>query len=74
MTSRQLRHFCTLDDEGKAILKAAVENLGLSARAHDRVLRMARTVADLAGEEHLRSIHLTEALNYRILDRKLWVK
>lgn len=74
MASRQIRQFCVLDDEGKNILKAAVEGLGLSARAHDRVLRVSRTVADLAGEEAIRAPHLTEALNYRILDRKLWLK
>jgi len=74
MSSRQVRTFCTLDEEGKGILKNAVEGLGLSARAHDRILRMARTIADLAGEAMIRPSHLMEALNYRILDRKLWVK
>ncbi len=74
MSSRLIRQHCKLDEEGKAILKSAVEGLGLSARAHDRVLRVARTIADLTGDAELRSTHLTEALNYRILDRKLWVK
>ena len=74
MSSRQVRHFCQLDEEGKGLLKSAVEGLGLSARAHDRILRVARTIADLAGDANVRGPHVSEALNYRILDRKLWAK
>ena len=74
MTSRQLRKYCVLDDEGKGILKNAMEELGLSARAHDRILRMARTIADLEGGESIRPPHLIEAINYRSLDRRLWAK
>ncbi len=74
MSSRLIRQHCKRDEEGKNILKSAVEGLGLSARAHDRVLRVARTIADLSGDPDLRQAHVTEALNYRILDRKLWVK
>jgi magnesium chelatase family protein len=72
MTSRQLRKFCVLDPEGKALLQTAMENLGLSARAHDRILRMARTIADLEGAETIQQGHVSEAINYRSLDRKLW--
>jgi magnesium chelatase family protein len=74
MTSRGIRHHCQLDPESQEILRAAVEGLGLSARAHDRVLRVSRTIADLAGEPNIRAPHLTEALGYRSLDRKLWAK
>jgi len=72
MTSRQIRAHCTLDDAGQATLKEAMEALGLSARAHDRILRVARTVADLAGSETITQDHVAEAIGYRALDRKLW--
>src|SRR5262249_7625641 len=72
MTSRQLRKFCPLDEEGKNLLRSAMDELGLSARAHDRILRMARTIADLDGDEHIKPGHLSEAIGYRTLDRKLW--
>ena len=72
MTSKQLRKFCPLDAESQALMKSAMDTLGLSARAHDRILRMARTIADLEGAENIREPHLTEAINYRTLDRKLW--
>jgi magnesium chelatase family protein len=72
MTSRQLRKYCILEADSQSLLQAAMENLGLSARAHDRILRMARTIADLDGAEQIRQNHLTEAINYRTLDRKLW--
>ena len=72
MSSRQIRQHCSLDEAGQHMLKTAVEGLGLSARAHDRILRVARTIADLDGEANIQPTHLAEALNYRILDRKLW--
>lgn len=74
MTSRQLRRHCVLEEEGRNLLKTAMEDLGLSARAHDRILRVARTIADLEGAPHIRSSHLSEAINYRSLDRKLWAR
>ena len=74
MTSRQLRKHCALEDEGKALLKNAMDDLGLSARAHDRILRMARTIADLEGSEPIRQANVVEAINYRTLDRKLWAR
>ena len=74
MTSRQLRKFCPLDDEGKALLKNAMDDLGLSARAHDRILRMARTISDLEGSADIQESHVTEAIGYRSLDRKLWAR
>jgi magnesium chelatase family protein len=72
MTHRQTRQFCELDQEGQNILKAAMSEMGLSARAHDKVLRVARTIADLDGSERIRPFHLNEAVNYRMLDRQLW--
>jgi magnesium chelatase family protein len=74
MSSRQLRRHCTLDAEGQALLQAAMEGLGLSARAHDRILRMARTIAGLEGAEAIGPALLTEAIGYRSLDRKLWTR
>jgi magnesium chelatase family protein len=66
-----LRRFCAPDDAGRRVLHAAVERLGLSARAHDKVLRVARTVADLEGSEAVRAEHVAEAIQYRALDRPL---
>jgi magnesium chelatase family protein len=74
MTTRQLRRHCALNDDGKGLLKNAMEELGLSARAHDRILRVARTVADLEGSADIQAGHVVEAINYRSLDRKLWAK
>ncbi len=71
MNPRQLRKFATLDPEGERILRQAVNELGLSARAHDKVLRVARTIADLAGSERVLGLHLSEAIQYRRLDRSL---
>ena len=71
MTSRQTRRHCKLDAAGEVLLKQAMTELGLSARAHDKVLRIARTIADLAGEANIQSHHLAEAVQYRRLDRKL---
>ena len=69
MSPRQTRKFCALDGEGRTLLKSAVERLGLSARAFDRILKVARTVADLEGSEPIRPEHLAEAIRYRTLDR-----
>ncbi|HDZ20732.1 hypothetical protein LCGC14_0431750 [marine sediment metagenome] len=71
MSSRQLRTHCPLDDAGETILKQAMTELGLSARAHDKVLRIARTIADLEAADTIQSHHLAEAVQYRRLDRKL---
>jgi magnesium chelatase family protein len=72
MTPRQVRKFCALKPEALSILKAAMENMGLSARAHDKVLRVARTIADLEGQEDIKPQHIAEAVGYRSLDRSVW--
>ncbi len=74
MTTRQMRRFCHLDGECRGLLQSAMDSLGLSARAHDRILRMSRTIADLDGSEAITSGHVSEAIGYRSLDRRLWVR
>ena len=72
MTHRQTRQFCRLDKEGWNLLKTSMTELGLSARAHDKVLRLARTIADLDATGAIQPMHLSEAINYRMLDRDFW--
>ncbi|MBP61347.1 MAG: hypothetical protein CMJ62_07455 [Planctomycetaceae bacterium] len=71
MTSRQVRETCQLNKEGKRLLTVSVEELGLSARAHDKVLRLARTIADLDQQTSILPEHIHEAVNYRMLDRTM---
>ena len=72
MTHGLLKTYCKLDDEGRELLHHAMEELNLSARAYDRILKVARTIADLAGSERTRPADLLEASQYRTLDRNLW--
>lgn len=74
MTTRQMRKHCALDADCRGLLQTAMESLGLSARAHDRILRMSRTIADLDGSEPIQTGHISEAIGYRSLDRRLWVR
>ncbi len=69
---RELRKLCALDDAGERTLEAAVRRLGLSARAHDRILKVARTIADLDECAAITAKHLAEAVQYRSLDRNYW--
>lgn len=69
MSTQELRKFCQLDKESLKMMKQAVQDMGLSARAHDKIRRVARTLADLNGEEKMTSTHVSEAINYRVLDR-----
>lgn len=72
MSTEQLHKYCTPTEEGSRLMKEAFESLGLSARGHDRVLRVARTIADLDGMEQINDEHIAEAIMYRSLDRKYW--
>jgi magnesium chelatase family protein len=65
MGPAELRKYCPIDDAGKALLKAAMQQLHLSARAYHRIIKLARTIADLAGGERIETAHLAEAIQYR---------
>jgi magnesium chelatase family protein len=72
MPPEMVKDLCEIDNVGKTLLKRAMERLNLSARAYDRILKVARTIADLAGSDHIRTEHLAEAIQYRSLDRENW--
>jgi magnesium chelatase family protein len=72
MSAKQLRNYCQIDEAGKQLLNTAMERLGLSARAYDRILKVSRTIADLAGQPSIEADHLAEAIQYRSLDREGW--
>ncbi|QDU93930.1 YifB family Mg chelatase-like AAA ATPase [Lignipirellula cremea] len=72
MSSRMIRQYCKLSASCMNLLKAAVNDMGLSARAHDKILRVARTIADLEDKAEIEEHHLHEAINYRLLDRQMW--
>ena len=72
MSSKHIQEFCILDNESSDMLKTAMEKLNLSARAYDRILKVSRTIADLAASENIESQHIAEAIQYRSLDREGW--
>ena len=69
MSSRDIRKYCQPDEAGEKLLENAMHRLGLSARAYTRILKVARTIADLASEEQITSAHIAQAVQYRALDR-----
>jgi magnesium chelatase family protein len=73
MNSRQIRRFCEIDERSNSLLEAAMEKFGFSARALSRILKISRTIADLAGSDDIEQAHVAEAIQYRSLDRKLMV-
>ena len=72
MSPKMVRKVCAISEAGTTLLKSAMERLGLSARAYDRILKVARTIADLDGSENVELEHLAESINYRSLDRDGW--
>ena len=72
MVPKMIRKFCAISAEGEKLLENAITKLGLSARAHDRILKVARTIADLDAAENIEPKHLSEAIQYRTLDRSYW--
>lgn len=72
MQSKDIQKFCRINADGEELMKMAITKLGLSARAYDRILRVGRTIADLVHSEEIRPEHISEAIQYRSLDRNLW--
>lgn len=74
MATKEIKEFCSIDSECEDLMKMAITKLGLSARAYDRILKVSRTIADLVGEERISSAHISEAIQYRSLDRTSWME
>lgn len=72
MPSKLIRKHCAISADGEKLLETAIQRLGLSARAHDRILKVSRTIADLDGAPSVEPKHLSEAIQYRTLDRTYW--
>ena len=73
MESKEIRKYCPIDEDSKELLRQAITRLGLSARAYDRILKVSRTIADLENAPNILPQHISEAIQYRSLDRNLWM-
>ena len=71
MGTREIKHYCLVKEDAERLLETAINKLGLSARAYSRVLKVGRTIADLAGAENIEASHIAEAIQYRSLDRRM---
>ena len=74
MESKQIREYCPIDSQAQDLLRIAINQLGLSARAYDRILKVSRTIADLDDSTSIEPVHVSEAIQYRSLDRSFWKK
>ena len=72
MGSKELKNHCAIEESTMELFRSAMTNLKLSVRAYDRILKVARTIADLAGSDSITTEHVSEAIQYRTLDRQLW--
>jgi magnesium chelatase family protein len=72
MSTKMIQEYCQLDKPSQALLKNAMEKLGLSARAYDRILKVSRTIADIESSDKISHLHIAEAIQYRSLDRESW--
>jgi len=73
MGPRQIKQHCALAEDSQELIRVAMQELNLSARAYDRILKVSRTIADLAGSDEITPEHVSEAIQYRTFDRTLWV-
>ena len=71
MTEKQIRSFCAIDEESHQLMEMAIEKMGFSARAMNRILKVSRTIADLEGTDQIGPVHIAEAIQYRSLDRRI---
>jgi magnesium chelatase family protein len=74
MGAKDVRKLCLIDEQSQTLLKTAIQKFGLSARAYNKVLKVARTIADLGDHENIKVQHIAEAIQYRSLDKNIWYR